>query len=365
MKISYDYQIFSLQNVGGISRYFVELGHRIPTLFPDMQTTAIAPLHINEYLADSSINKIGRKINSFSGKHRVLPLLNDFFSTLILKKNLPDILHETYYATRSLAFKGPRILTVFDMIHERFPGQFHGPDRHIARLKAKAVARADHLIAISQSTHDDLVNILHVAEEKITVIPLASSFAGDSNLKKPSVSGEKPYLLYVGLREGVKNFKRLVTAYASSSLLRSEYDLLCVGGGNFSQTESELLQTLNVRQSVKHLNADDTTLADLYCRATLFVYPSLYEGFGIPLLEAMHCGCPVACSDCSSMPEIAGDAAVFFNPEDAEEIAAVLEETVQSETILTALRERGLRREQRYTWDACVTQTAEVYRNAL
>jgi len=365
MQISYDYQIFSLQNVGGISRYFVELGQRLPTLFPDMQTTAIAPLHINEYLAASSINKIGRKINSFSGKHRVLPLLNDFLSTLILKKNQPDILHETYYATRSLSFNGPRILTVYDMIHERFPEQFHGPDRYIARLKAKAVARADHLIAISQSTRDDLVNILHVAEEKITVIPLASSFAGDSNLKKPGVNREKPYLLYVGLREGVKNFTRLVTAYAGSSLLRSEYDLLCVGGGNFSQTESEFLQTLNVRQSVKHQNADDIMLAELYSRATLFVYPSLYEGFGIPLLEAMHCGCPVACSDCSSMPEIAGDAAVFFNPKDPEEIAAVLEETVQSETTLAALKERGLKREQRYSWDACVTQTAEVYRNVL
>lgn len=79
MQIYYDYQIFSLQNVGGISRYFVELGQRLPTLFPDMQATAIAPLHVNEYLAASSINKIGRKVNSFSGKHRVLPLLNTSF----------------------------------------------------------------------------------------------------------------------------------------------------------------------------------------------------------------------------------------------------------------------------------------------
>ncbi len=170
MQISYDYQIFSLQNVGGISRYFVELGQRLPALFPDMQTTAIAPLHINEYLAASSMNKIGRKINSFPGKHRVLPLLNDLFSNVILKKNKPDILHETYYAIRSLPFKGPRVLTVFDMIHERFPDQFHGPDRDIARLKARSVARADHLIAISKSTRDDLVRFLQVDEKKISVI---------------------------------------------------------------------------------------------------------------------------------------------------------------------------------------------------
>lgn len=365
MQISYDYQIFSLQNVGGISRYFIELGQRLPSLFPDMQTTAIAPLHINEYLAASSINKIGRKINSFSGKHRVLPLLNDFLSTLILKKKQPDILHETYYATRALSFNGPRILTVYDMIHERFPEQFHGPDRHIARLKAKAVARADHLIAISQSTRDDLVHFLNVAEEKITVIPLASSFSGNLHCKKNDVNREKPYLLYVGLREGVKNFKGLVTAYANSSLLRTEYDILCVGGGDFSQNELNLLQTMNIAHSVKHRNADDAMLADLYSRATLFVYPSLYEGFGIPLLEAMRCGCPVACSDCSSMPEIAGDAAVFFNPEDVEEMTTVLEDTVQSESALATLKERGQKREQRYSWDACVTQTAKVYRNVL
>lgn len=365
MHISYDYQIFSLQNVGGISRYFVELGQRLPILFPDMHTTAIAPFYINEYLAASSINKIGRKINAFSGKHRVLPLLNDLFSTVILKKNQPDILHETYYATRPLAFKGPRVLTVYDMIHERFPDQFHGPDRKIARLKGKAVARADHLIAISQSTCDDLVNFLGVDKGKITVIPLASSFARDPHRQKIDVRRQRPYLLYVGLREGVKNFEALLTAYANSSLLRTEFDLLCIGGGEFSRNELELVKTLDVCQSVKHLNADDTMLADLYSQATLFVYPSLYEGFGIPLLEAMYCGCPVACSDCSSMPEIAGNAAVFFNPEDTEDMTAVLEETVQSETTLAVLKERGRQREKRYTWDACVAQTADVYRNVL
>lgn len=365
MRISYDYQIFSLQNVGGISRYFVELGQRLPLLFPDIETGVLAPLHINEYLGRSSITKLGKKIPPFSGKHHVLPPLNWFVSALILKKNRPDLLHETYYSSRPLPFNGPRILTVFDMIHERFPDQFQGYDRQIAAIKAKAVARADHLIAISRSTRDDLMHYLHVPEDKISVIPLASSFARDFSGKHTPLFREKPYILYVGLRDGVKNFKTLVSAFANSALLRSEYDLLCVGGGSFTAKEMYFHAKNGVQQSVKHQHVDDVMLTRLYSGATLFVYPSLYEGFGIPLLEAMQCGCPVACSDCSSMPEIAGEAAVFFNPRDAEEMGTVLEETVQSATTLAELRERGWRRAQFYTWDKCVTRTAAVYGDML
>ena len=364
MQIAYDYQIFCLQNVGGISRYFIELARKLPAIFPDILTTSIAPLHINEYLGNASIKKIGLQVQSFPGKHHLIPLINATVSPFIIRSLRPDILHETYYSHHGLAFDGPRILTVYDMIHERFPDQFHGPDTMVASLKATAVARADHVIAISKSTRDDLIHFLQVPEEKITVIPLASSFSGDVAAKK-TVYRDKPYLLYVGVRKGVKNFKTLVTAFAASSLLRAEYDLLCVGGGKFEHQETEYLQKMKVRKSVQHVQADDNMLAMLYSHATLFVYPSLYEGFGIPLLEAMRCGCPVACSNSSSMPEIAGDAAVFFDPEDSEDICNVIEETIKSDTLRTTLIERGRKREQLYNWDTCVTQTAEVYHDVL
>jgi glycosyltransferase involved in cell wall biosynthesis len=364
MHIYYDYQIFALQNVGGISRYFVELASRLPERFPDIKTTVLAPIHINGYLGSSSVDTIGRRVPEFPGKHHVLAPVNLSASRLLLKRLKPDIFHETYYSLRSQSVSAPRVLTVYDMIHERFPAQFHGPDLEISSLKAAAVARADHIITISCKTREDLIKFLAVPSEKITVIPLASSFDG-----MPEEGGkqrqEKPYLLYVGLRQGVKNFSTLLTAYGHSKMLRSNFDLLCVGGGNFTPSEVQALQDGGLGKQVKHVQASDALLATLYSQATLFVYPSLYEGFGLPLLEAMRCGCPVVCSGTSSMPEIAGDAALYFDPVDEEEMRTVIEQTVQSEKTLKTLRMRGYEREQLFSWESCVAQTAELYRSLL
>lgn len=113
------------------------------------------------------------------------------------------------------------------------------------------------------------------------------------------------------------------------------------------------------------MHADDSLLASLYSQAALFVYPSLYEGFGLPLLEAMRCGCPVACSNTSSMPEIAGDAASYFDPSDEEGMRAVMESTLQSKDILRSLQARGYERGKLFSWDKCVSQTLELYRSKV
>ncbi len=359
MHIFYDYQIFCLQQFGGISRYFVELAGRLPVYSPAITTTILAPVHINNYLHGSAVSKIGQKISSFPGRHRILPTINQLASKAILRGQSPDILHETYYSATSLAVKVPRILTVYDMTHERFPAQSQGADRDVPQLKAKAIARADHLIVISYSTRDDLIAYLGIAPDKITVIPLASA------MEKPEGNqdrhSQRPYFLYVGLRGGVKNFQRLVRAFCHSPGLRADFDLICVGGGAFTAEELSLFKALSVSNQIKHLVADDNVLASLYAQAALFVYPSLYEGFGLPLLEAMRCGCPIACSNTSSMPEIAGDAAMFFDPNDEEEMRVVMESTVQSPETLALLRARGYVREKMFSWDNCVRQTAELY----
>jgi len=364
MQILYDYQIFALQKMGGISRYFVELARRLPDCAAGIETTVLAPFHINEYLAHSPVQKVGRLIPSFPGKHRVLPVLNRMAGRRFLQNQAPDILHETYYSTIAQTTSAPRFLTVMDMIHERFPDQFHGVDRKIPVLKAKAVARADHVIAISKSTRDDLIHYLNIPPEKITVISLAPSFDkidGATDAKQ----WERPYLLYVGLRGGVKNFQRFFTAFSHSKVLRSEFDVVCVGGGDFTREEKYSFKELGVRERVRHLQADDTSLAALYAQATLFVYPSLYEGFGLPIVEAMHCGCPVVCSNTSSMPEIAGDAACYFDPVDEDELGAVMESVALSQEVADSLRVRGYKREKMFSWDTCVRQTAALYRSKM
>lgn len=364
MHIFYDYQIFALQAVGGISRYFIELARRLPTCSPAVETTVLAPVHVNEYLSASPVHKIAWKIPCFPGKHRILPVINRMVSRSILKAQHPDIIHETYYSNYAHSSHIPHVLSVYDMIHERFPEQFQGPDLHIPQLKAKAVAQADHVIAISNNTRDDLIRYLDVSPEKITVIPLAASFEKPEKKIDGNIH-ERPYVLYVGRREGVKNFQRFLSAFAHSSFLSVEFDLLCVGGGEFTPEELRCVQESGMAGRVRQLHADDSFLASLYSHASLFVYPSLYEGFGLPLLEAMRCGCPVACSNTSSMPEIAGDAAVYFDPSDEEEMLIVMESTLQSQDMIRSLRERGYEREKSFSWDKCVSQTLELYRSMV
>ena len=364
MHIYFDSQIFSLQKVGGISRYFVELAGRLPESFQDIKTTVLAPLHINEYLATSSVETLGRQIPVFPGKHHILKPLNSCISHLLLNKLAPDIFHETYFSLASQSVSCPRVLSVYDMIHERFPDQFKGPDLAIPQLKAAAVARADHIITISNNTRDDLMEILAVPSEKITVIPLASSFAV-TTVDSSEQHAEKPYLLYVGLRQGVKNFSTLLLAYCRSKTLASHFDLLCVGGGGFVSSELQTIREYGLEEKVKHVEVSDKMLPTLYSQATLFVYPSLYEGFGLPLLEAMRCGCPVVCSNTSSMPEIAGDAARYFDPMNEEELRVILEETVRSESALNMFQANGYIREQLFSWDRCIRKTAELYRSLL
>ncbi len=366
MHIYYDHQIFSLQNVGGISRYFVELATRLSQSSSSIKTTVIAPLHINQHLAASAVETFGRQIPEFPGKHHVLPLLNRLITKGLFRKIYPDIFHETYYSKYFQKVRSPRVLTVYDMIHERFPEEFSGPDRYIAMQKAAAISRADHIIAISHNTRTDIITYLDVPEEKITVIPLATSFnilplSGACNFRK----WHRPYLLYVGLRQGVKNFSGLLNAYRHSEVLNSNYDLLCVGGGVFTRREFRTICEAGLQERVHHLQAEDQTLQMLYRDAEAFVYPSLYEGFGLPLLEAMKCGCPVVCSNTSSMPEIAGDAAHYFDPEDEEELRLILEQTVQSETDRVLLRKRGYDRVEIFSWEKCVKKTESVYRSLL
>jgi glycosyltransferase involved in cell wall biosynthesis len=160
----------------------------------------------------------------------------------------------------------------------------------------------------------------------------------------------------------VKNFTTLLIAYSQSSVLRSGFDLICVGGGELSSQERKALRDSGLMEKVRQLEADDALLAALYAHAALFVYPSLYEGFGLPLLEAMRCGCPVACSNAGSMPEIAGDGALFFDPDAPEEMQSVLESIVLSEYLADTLRVRGYERERKFSWEQCVSRTAELYR---
>jgi glycosyltransferase involved in cell wall biosynthesis len=365
MRIAYDHQIFGWQRYGGISRYFFELATNIAQAKTD-EVAIISPLYVNAYLssAPDDLRILGRKVPAVKRSGRIYRAINQFLAPPLLKSFRPDVVHESYYSMRGLAPTTSKVvLTVFDMIHERFPESFP-PWDSTAKEKAAAVQRADHVICISENTRQDLIQILGVRPEKTSVVHLGFTLTATAGTAPPART--RPFLLYVGKRDGYKNFDRLLQVYGEQSALRNEFDLVAFGGGAFSLQERSLMDRFGLSASqVQQIGGDDSVLADLYRTAHLFVYPSLYEGFGIPPLEAMSFDCPVVCSNSSSIPEVVGDAAVFFDPDSGESMGQALMKVASDVSLRQALVARGRERIKMFSWQRCAKQTIDVYRSVL
>ncbi len=368
MKILFDHQMFSQQQYGGISRYFYEIANRIAAL-PGNDVEIFSPLYVNEYFRnDCSVRPRGIKIPPFPGSSYILRPIDFFLTRLLVKpRHDLDIFHETYYSlTDYCPVSAKRVITVFDMIHEKFKEYF--PDAtKVQKNKAHSVHRADHVICISENTKRDLIELFSVPEKRISVVYLGCSLASTSRKNTGELTSyPMPYILYVGSRRGYKNFERLLRAYAGSFFLKSNFAVVCFGGGAFSASELALMRSLGISKgNIRHLSGADEMLAGLYSSAAAFVYPSLYEGFGIPPLEAMSLGCPVVCANTSSIPEVVGDAAELFNPSDEAEIRAAIERVVSTSEYAAMLVEKGRRRAGLFSWEKCAKNTLSVYRKVL
>jgi len=366
MRICFDYQIFSFQQYGGVSRYIFEIANHMAGMV-GQDVRIFAPLYVNEYFHNSNkVRPTGIKISPSHRLSRLIKSVNLTTAHLMIKpRRNVDIFHETYYSLSDFCpSSAKRLITVYDMIHEKFADNFPGGDKML-RIKAYAVKRADHVICISQNTQRDLVEIMGVPEEKTSVVYLGHSIGSKESESKPAVI-TNPYILYVGRREGYKNFEKLLHAYADSSLLKNEFNIVCFGGGGFSTRESGLMQSLNLsRTRVIHMSGGDDLLGGLFASAALFVYPSLYEGFGLSPLEAMAFGCPVVCANSSCLPEVVGDAAELFDPADAYDMRMAIEKVVLSPELASLLAERGRERIKLYSWEKCARETLKVYQKVL
>lgn len=367
LKVTFDYQIFSSQRFGGVSRYFSELANHLVSCNEEKVACLInSPVYVNGYLRHSKkevkINGVSLPVIPKTG--RVYREINRLISPIAFRRWRPDIVHETYYSPKSVAPSGSKVvLTVYDMIHELYPECFSARDR-TTEYKKKAVKRADHVICISENTQKDLIRLFGVAPEKTTVVHLGFALTQCGQAALPLQ--KRPFMLYVGSRHGYKNFERLVAAYASSPELRDNYDLIAFGGGAFRPHELEMLSRLHLSLTqVRQMSGHDGVLAALYSQAALFVYPSLYEGFGIPPLEAMNFNCPVACSNTSSIPEVVGNAAIQFDPMNTNSIANVLVSLTSDSVLRAELIELGRARVAKFSWEQCATQTLDVYRGLL
>jgi len=171
-----------------------------------------------------------------------------------------------------------------------------------------------------------------------------------------------PYILYVGQRFGWKNFKALLSAYCNCESIRNDFALICFGGTEFTRDELAIMEKSKIAHRIRRVAGPDSLLATYYTHASLLVYPSRYEGFGLPVLEAMHHGCPVLISKTSSLPEVAGSAAMYFDPETHDELCEKMPICLYDSEQRNAMKQKGYEQEKKFSWDRCAKETLDYYK---
>ena len=361
MKILFDHQVFSWQRYGGISRYFANIYDTIKEQ-SDIDAGIGLLYSENYYIRDFKgflSNDFGKLILSKSSRRYKW---NKQYSKYLIKSSDFDIFHPTYYNPYFInKIKKPYVLTVHDMIHELMPEYFNTNDQ-VSYQKRLCVEKASHIIAISETTKTDLINILGISDDKITVIHHGYKY---HNITTNHLSNEQngDYLLFVGDRAGYKNFTNFLSAIAPLLLERNNLRLICAGGGSFQSMERELLLRLKLTEKVTQISASEAQLHQLYANAILFVFPSLYEGFGLPLLEAFQQDCPIIASDNACFREILGNAGNYFDPLSHSEILNKVKKLVDDTLLRNELVIHGKRRLKDFTMQECMDKTINVYRN--
>jgi len=367
MKVLYDGQAFSIQEYGGVSQYFCQLIKAFANM-EGMSTELVVKYSNNVFLNELNVTtRSFFRAYKFKGRNEIIKFLNRIYFKKVFsgKKSEVSLFHPTYYHPYFLRFIGriPFVLTVHDMTHEYFPHIFSKFD-NTSKHKAQVALYANRIIAVSENTKKDIIRILNVPEKKIDVI-----YHGPT-LSLNDISSEvfalpENFILYVGRRDYYKNFLFLLSAFKDVLSKSRNLNLICAGGGHFKRKELQEISKLQLQESVIQVDINKSMLAYLYSKAKAFVFPSLYEGFGMPILDAFACGCPVLLSNKSSFPEVGGEAAKYFDPEDRLSLVNVLIEVLENKTLADSMRNRGLERVKFFSWETAAVKTLETYKKAV
>lgn len=339
----------------GIAQYVAGLVRHLPSVGPD-----------NEYLLYAS-RRGGEGLGLGDCLNARLVMVPKWAAGWRARRDRIDVYHGTNYRLRGRGRRGD-VLTVHDLVAERFPSLVK---RGRASRKTRRMAReATAIIAVSESTARDLVELYGMSREKITVIHhgVAEGFVpaplpDAREWVKRQCGIDRPFILSSGTIEPRKNLPTLIRAYASLPRIRDDFDLVLAGGWGWGKADVDrTVKELGVAGRVRmtgHLTSE--ALRWVYCAADLFVYPSLYEGFGLPPLEAMACGTPVITSCGSSLPEVVGDAGILVDPRNVEGLAGAIARVLEDREMQHRMRERGIARAKRFSWEACARETLKVY----
>ncbi len=356
--------------MGGIARYTIRLARALARV--DRENVYWLLQH----------RRAGRKITfdapNFHTATMFTPThhpLEQFLLWLELKRFPLDVLHSPDFIPPLYNIRARRVITVHDLAFMRYP---HLLTRAAARYYGqidRAVRKADHIIAVSNSTKEDLLNLLGVPESKITVIyeaadeifrPLPRQQVAQEIRRRYDLPLD--YILFVGTIEPRKNLNTLLLAYHG---LRSQYDLdppLVLAGehGWLADEVYSLVDELDLTDRCYFLGRVSTEeLLYLYNGARVYAHPALYEGFGLPPLEAMACGTPAIVSNVSSLPEVVDNAALLVDPTDVEAWTTALQRLLTDDNLWNELREKGIRRAGQFSWDETARQTVAVYRRVV
>lgn len=353
-----------MQNYGGISRYFCELLKYSESSNIDM--TCSVKVSSNEYLAESTkFNYIPKPNVKLKGKERFLKYISESYTRSRLR-NI-DVFHPTFYETYHLnklkKLNIPYVITVYDMINELYPEYFSTTD-DVPLKKKKLIENADRIIAISENTKNDIVKFYNIDPEKIDITYLASDLSLEIE-KSPDQKLPEKYLLFVGKRGGYKNFYEMYQQI-KEIIQDTDYHLVCAGGGRFNTNELELFKSDKTLKKMHYVDIkSNQILKFLYMHATLFLFPSLYEGFGIPVIEAMSNRCPVILSNRGSFPEVGGDAGLYFEPEEENSIRSVVDKLLSNDGLYNSKKSDSFKNATKFSWKHTFDQTVEIYKKTV
>lgn len=367
--VTLDREIFWAQTRGGVSRYFVELAREFMQN-PDFGVDMRLPqgLTINEHLSGLNPDRFPLARGPASALPRVpgATRITRWLGTRTPRNwRSSDIVHHTYYAPEVVA-KTPgvsRVVTVHDMIHELLPESAW--DAEQSTRKKCAIETADAIICISNATKADLVR-LWGGRFHAPIFVVHHGVGAEFTADGPTLPSSLPYVLYVGTRNGYKDFGTFLRACSISDVRREGVGVLCVGGGPLTPAERHMILSLGLDGFVQHRVLSDSELACAYRGASAFVCPSRYEGFSLPVLESLACGCPTVVADTPALMEVGGSAVFSYLSGDADALATQLNWILSSSpSALGRRRVRGLERAAGFSWRTTARATAAVYEQVL
>ena len=384
MKVLFDHIVFQSQKIGGVSKALVEMMSNLPS---DIDIEIAIKESDNVYLREcatlaQSIAPIKKGIESFfpTINFRGKSVLFSYLSGLGLLKNSfqlnmsyckekmnagqYDVFQPTHYNSYFLKYnKKPFVFIIHDIIPELFP-EFYNRKHPDIIQREKIIGKASHIVAISNNTKKDIIERWHLREDNVSVIPWGAPSVDPSTF---NIILPYRYILYVGGRNRYKRFDFFVREARRFLIENPDVKVVCTGR-DFTEKEKVLFEQLGLKDRFVTMFVDTNTLYSLYHHAICFVFPSIYEGFGLPVLEAMACGCPALISDASCFPEIGGDAAFYIETDKngSSNINEMLNKLASlSDGDRSIIISKGLSRAKSFSWEKTALEYSKVYRSLI